>query len=389
MQNKGIPKIGTPQGGVLSPLLSNIVLNELDWWIDSQWHSMKTNYPYKYSADKYSALRTTKLKEMYVVRYADDFKIFCKSHSNAVKIFNAVEMWLKDRLGLEINPEKSKITNLRRGYTEFLGIKIKAVPKRKKYVIHSEMTKKSKKKCIEKLKTAIKRIDENTTVQSISNYNSTVLGVHNYYRVASMVSKDFNQIALVVRRCLYNKLKCRIKLRGERNKTFQKFYGGYVGNLQSIKGITLYPVAHIKTKPPYNFKNEICDYTVVGRALIHERLKRANMAIVRYLMQNPIRSETVEYNDNRISLYIAQNGRCRITKAVLQIGEMDAHHILPRKLNGTDKYSNLIFVTKPVHKLIHATETETIVKYLDIVKPNIGELKSINNYREKAGNHII
>lgn len=37
----------TPQGGILSPLLSNIVLNELDWWISSQWQTFKSKFPYK------------------------------------------------------------------------------------------------------------------------------------------------------------------------------------------------------------------------------------------------------------------------------------------------------------------------------------------------------
>ena len=78
------PETGTPQGGILSPLLANVVLNELDWWIAGQWETFKINegisgleFPKKdadgntYTVDraqKWKKLRkTTNLKEMYIV----------------------------------------------------------------------------------------------------------------------------------------------------------------------------------------------------------------------------------------------------------------------------------------------------------------------------------
>ena len=71
------PTKGTPQGGILSPLLANIVLNELDWWIASQWENMPTRTEFTIRHNRagaeikshvYRALRRSNLKEMHSVR---------------------------------------------------------------------------------------------------------------------------------------------------------------------------------------------------------------------------------------------------------------------------------------------------------------------------------
>lgn len=144
----GVPDKGVPQGGILSPLLANIVLNEFDWWISSQWETIITKHAYKADCDRNRMLKkNTQLKEVYFCRYADDVRLFCRDRATAVKMYHASEKWLKERLNLEISPEKSKIVNLKKNYSEFLGIKFKLWKKSNKYVIKSNLTEKAYSKC--------------------------------------------------------------------------------------------------------------------------------------------------------------------------------------------------------------------------------------------------
>ena len=88
----------------------------------------ETEFKYKNNTDKYTTPRkTSKLKEGFIVRYADDFKILCRDWKTAQKWYNAVKLYLKERLKLDVSPEKSKVINLRKNESEFLGFVIKAV----------------------------------------------------------------------------------------------------------------------------------------------------------------------------------------------------------------------------------------------------------------------
>lgn len=388
IQGEGVPIKGTPQGGILSPLLSNVVLNELDWWISNQWETFQTRYPYKYSGDKCEALRrNAKLKEMYLVRYADDFKIFCRNRKDAERVRLAVEMWLKERLHLETSPEKSKITNLCRHYSEFLGFKLKLEERPKQNVIVSHMSDKAKKKVIAKLRKAIweARGNENKA----RNLNSTIRGMHNYYCVATRVSKDFWKIYYLLLPALKHMTRSNGKT-GPPLSEFQKIkYANYHGRRYLVGEVVIDPIYAVTFTIPYGFKQKTCNYTEEGRQLIHKRLTHLDV-IFRYLAEHPLRHESIELNDNRISRMSAQRGKCLITKKQLTVYDMRVHKIYP---NGGDGYRNIDIVSTDAYELIHTKETERANELIEKLTSeglwNENALKKTNNYRILVGNTII
>ena len=398
------PVCGTPQGGVLSPLLSNIVLNELDWWISSQWENMPTKKLYRIGINKsgsecksdvYRSLRRTNLKEMYIVRYADDFKIFCRNRSDADKVFQAVKKWLKERLKLQISEEKSKVVNLRKHYSEFLGFRLKAVKKGKKYAVRSHMREKAVERATERLKEQIKRIqnpnDVKTYAFEIRRYNLMVEGIQNYYRFATNITTDCSKIQRVLSTVITNRLKDRVSRTGEINSVHIRERYGRSKQMRFVNGEPIAPIGYVQTKNPMHKKRSICKYTQQGRAEIHKILKLDDYVL--YVMEQMLydykTTDSIEYTDNRISVYTAQRGKCAILGKMLEMENIHCHHKLPKYMGGKDNYQNLIIVHKDVHILIHARKEETITLYLAKLNLNKEQINKLNSLRKLAGNEAI
>ncbi len=399
----GFPEKGTPQGSIISPLLSNIVLNELDWWITSQWVDIPTRHEYsgrmhangtKDQSKKYRELRKTKLKECYIVRYADDFKIFCRKHSDAVRLFAAVKAWLKERLNLDISPEKSKIVNLKHDYSDFLGFRIKVHKgKNNQYVVISHIAPKALQKIKDTAKEKVKAIqhssDDMAEYAAVNNYNSYVMGIHNYYSMATAANPDMQTLAYEIKISIKNRLQERVKRR--KDQSIPQYAERYAKSkeIRFIEQTILLPIGYIQHHPPIHKKKTINKYTPEGRVEIHKNLESVDMGILHFLMRNPIANATIEYNDNRISLYVAQKGVCAITKEPLALEQIHCHHKTPVSLGGGDEYANLIIIHERVHRLIHATNSETISVILQTLQLKPAQLKKLNKLREQAGNKAI
>ncbi|MDM5186193.1 group II intron reverse transcriptase/maturase [Bacillus sp. DX4.1] len=382
IKGEGIPTKGTPQGGILSPLLSNVVLNDLDWWISSQWENIKTKKPYTIET-KNQLLSKAKLKKMYIVRYADDFKIFTNNHQSATKIFHAVEGYLKNQLNLNISNEKSTITNLKRKSSDFLGFSIKSVKKLKRHVANTHISEKKKKDILEKAKTRIKAIQKNPTAKTVQGYNSYVLGIKNYYRIATHVNIDFAEIAFRLSKTLFNRLKSigKYKIPTNANILYKKLHRNNFRTFE-VAGNHVYPLADIQTRFPQNFSQDICNYTEKGRQKLIKSLKGNIANEIQKMLLSSSKGKNMEYTDNRISRYSMQNGKCAVTGIFLLADDAHCHHKLPKDIGGTDEFNNLIIVHEFVHRLIHATNEETIRKYMRILQLNDKQLKKINKLRK-------
>ena len=141
------PETGSPQGAVISPLLSNIYLNPLDHLMAQQGFEM--------------------------VRYADDFVILCRSPEEAVRALETVQRWVAEA-GLTLHPTKTRIVNAHEDGFDFLGYRFEDGTRRPRA--------KSLKKLKDTIRAKTKRKSGKSLNQIIGELNRTLLGWFEYFK---------------------------------------------------------------------------------------------------------------------------------------------------------------------------------------------------------------
>lgn len=152
--------------------------------------------------------------------------------------------------------------------------------------------------------------------------------------------------------------------------------------MRCIKDIPIIPIGYIQHRNPMWKRTSVNKYTVEGRREIHKNLKGINMEILLYLMRNPVLNRSIEYNDNRISHYSGQLGKCSVTGRRMELREIRCHHKKPVMLGGDDSYENLTLICAGVHRLIHATKLETIQRLLHELHLTPYQVGRVNNLRK-------
>ena len=393
IDGEGVPEKGTPQGGLLSPLLSLIVLNELDWWVSSQWETFQPKHRNKNGWFQY-AKKHTRLKSGFIVRYADDFKIMCSTYEEAQRFYHSTVDFLNKRLKLEISPEKSKVVNLKKNSSDFLGFKIKVIPKGKTkhgYVAKTDMNQKALKKAKTNLKLKVKDIVRHTTTFQIARYNLAVMGMQNYYCVATNIYNNLTEVSyalLPTTRVRFKKIAKLIPF----ETTSQVFQMKTTGIRPQTKIImiadTPLPINGVKHKNPLNFSQDICNFTEHGRSRIHEEIALVTKGEIRILLEYKDTTKSVEFNDNRISVFIAQQGNCYITNRRHSPTDMVCIY---KNITETDrdKYQNLVFVEIPISKAILTESVQQAKMWLMNYGLSSQQKRKLNKIRANYGYQAI
>jgi RNA-directed DNA polymerase len=320
---------GTPQGGVISPLLANIGLHGLEN------HIKATN------------------KKLGVVRYADDFIVTARDKGSLEIAQNLIQAWMAQR-GLELSAEKTIITSMEDGF-DFLGFN-------PRHYNGKLLIKPSKKKVLAFCKRLGKEIKNLSSVEQevlIKKLNPILRGFASYYKGA--VSKQtFNYISHRVWQYLWHWAKRRHPNKNKR-WIIKRYFTTIKGNRWTFacttsdrrgkkKKLVLYQIAstpierHIKVKgdasPDEPSLKEYWDKR-------HQKLGKTRF-------------------DKGTKLYtIAENQDWNCPKCgepLFNGEEIETHHIVPVAEGGTDDTENLQHLHKACHKQVHKTQVKSRLK---------------------------
>ena len=369
--------LGTPQGGIISPLLANVYLNSFDWWITKSWEEKKTKKEYSTQGNKIAALKKTNLKPAYLIRYADDWVLITNTKVNAEKWKYKIKKQLKDHFKLELSEEKTLITNVKEKPIKFLGFTYKVIPGKSRtgYIARTRPDPDKLEAKTKEIHKDIKRLrkvpNKNQLIHQINLTNSKIRGLCQYYKVATWVNIDLGKYA---KKLAYAAYKALAKYGGKWIPANQvdnllSVHQNYTTQIPTIEqdslkiGIT--SLVFVKWVKAILKNPDETPYTPKGRKLNLDRTNkkpikaRADDLLSLHLSELIATKRTepiynLEYFLNRAYAFNRDKGKCRICGKLVANHNLHTHHIqkdLP--IDQINKVQNLATTHKDCHELIH------------------------------------
>lgn len=400
---------GTPQGGILSPLLANVYLNDFDWYVGRKYY--KPHRKCKYKCNDSRRLKWSGITPKYNFRYADDWVILTSSKKEAERLKRELSRYFKYKLKLELSEEKTKVTDMRTEGIHFLGFVIKAEkPRRtpadketKEHFVgkpYPDMKRLNKK--IQNLCKEIRDIRNysavNSRIAQIQYINSVIMGIAEYVKIGisshafHVIDRRVNNSALSTWKRMYPDKynEWQIPLKDLANLPHR--HEGYISKTFAIPyedmwiGITMAFITHVRyeAKP---FNQKMTPYTPEGRKIyVNYRNKNKPLPKDRPSINTSDDLRMAVYAENKMNFEYFMNreyafnrdkGKCRCCKISLYENlTANCHHVdnkLP--IDKINKVNNLAWVCRSCHLMIHGSE---IPESLDTKV-----VKKIEKFREK------
>ncbi|NEO17756.1 MAG: group II intron reverse transcriptase/maturase [Moorea sp. SIO3F7] len=341
---------GTPQGGIISPLLANIALHGMEETIKDYVENLSLK-------ETKVKGRRERRKSVSLIRYADDFVIMHKSKEVVEKCREVIITWLKG-IGLELKPSKTRLIHVNEGF-DFLGFNIRQYQtgKNQSKKGFKTLIKPSKKKVKEHMEQLTEVIDSYIAAPQaalISKLKPIIQGWCNYNR--SVVSKKtFSGLDHL----LWNKLqRWGYRRHPRKSKTWvnKKYWGTKTEKPKNPWEAPKVDNWTFMTKEgtylPKHVKTEIIRHTKVkGTSSPYD----GNL-----IYWNTRMSNHPETSKQKVKLLKRQQGKCTHCGLTFKDGDLlEKHHIIPRAQGGNDQLNNLELLHLHCHDAKHRTKIAT------------------------------
>ena len=394
---------GTPQGGLISPLLANVYLDMMDEWVSKQWETKKTRHPYRRQDTKCEALRKrTALTPGHLVRYADDFVIITDTRAHAVEWKTRLQTFLQSKMRLTLSQEKTLITDIRKKYIKFLGYEFKMVRGKAKrgYISRTIPDRGRLKQKVDKIADSIKKIPSNYSreqlIREINRINSQVRGIIQYYQCCTWVSIVMAKCGRRLQLAATKRLK---QYKGKwipanQTQNLPRIHQQYKQKIPAVKYRDIYigftSLTFCRWEKTLSKNQEETPYSEIGRQKYFERTKKKRMQARLDEMYSEKTDRAASYGQwgklnnfefimNRAYALNRDKLKCRICGKWLISQTPWAHRINPHlPLNKVNRVNNLVSLHKKCFIAVNNPNQ-------DISEFDAKAQKKIIGYRGKLG----
>lgn len=336
-------ELGTPQGGVISPLLANIALHGMEAALGIT----------RNSADRVISPSTS-------IRYADDFIIACRTKVDAEEALIKLKTWLKLR-GLSLSPEKTHIVHINEGF-DFLGFNIRMYKNRG----HNKLLIKPSKLSLIKFRYDLKKIWKNVrgtpVLNVIAKLNPILKGWANYFKIG-VSSEIFSSIDYYMWTRQYRHAR-----RTHPNKSWSWIKKKYWGKLCPNRKDKW--VFGCKDTGSYLYK---LAWTPIKRHIMVKGVSSPfDPSLKEYWKKREFTNKKLFLTPSSIKIALNQKFTCPVCNKHLYNNResIDLHHLIYKSNGGKSTYSNLMLLHTECHKKVHALnwEKNILIRRLKVLK---------------------